>query len=57
VKFEPDVDLVTTLSATHKPLRSPYKLFYQILGIPVTELEHKKQFKLPFYTPEEQGEL
>lgn len=49
VKFEPDTDLLSILSATQKPIRSPYKLFYQVLGIPITELEHKKQFKLLYY--------
>lgn len=57
VKFEPDGDLLQILAPTHKPIRSPYKLFYQVLGIPVTELEHKKQFKLLFYTPEDQGKI
>lgn len=56
IKFEQDgIDLLTKLAPVHKPTRSPYKLFYQVLGIPVTELEHKKQFKLLFYSPEDQG--
>jgi len=49
VKFEPESDLLTILAASQKPIRNPYKLFYQVLGIPVTELEHKKQFKLLYY--------
>lgn len=48
--------MLSKLAPVHKPSRSPYKLFYQVLGIPVTELEHKKQFKLLFYSPEDQGE-
>jgi len=55
VKFETDgTDLLTILAPTHKTTRSPYKLFYQVLGIPVADLDHKKQFKLLFYTREDQ---
>ncbi|ODN03308.1 Ubiquitin carboxyl-terminal hydrolase 7 [Orchesella cincta] len=57
IKFEQDsTDLLTKLAPVHKPTRSPYKLFYQVLGIPVTELEHKKQFKLLYYSPDDQAE-
>jgi ubiquitin carboxyl-terminal hydrolase 7 len=55
VKFEQESpDLLTIFPPTHKSTRSSYKLFYQVLGIPVTDLEHKKQFKLLYYSPEDQ---
>jgi ubiquitin carboxyl-terminal hydrolase 7 len=53
VKFETDGTDLLTILQPNKPSRTPYKLFYQVLGIPVADLEHKKQFKLLYYNRED----